>query len=100
MIGVRSRMNILWTGCSRKLAAGSLSGTKKLKTLSDGSISRVELRGASICVDGIGYLIVTALVQASEIEPNFGNIWIYSNRAGVSVESVTVLVDLEIEDAD
>ncbi len=91
-------MHVLRTRSSRERLAGLLGVLQQLQTLRDRSVGRVELSRASIGVDGIGDLVVAALVQATEVEPDFGNVRVDANGAGISVERVAVLVDLKVED--
>lgn len=95
-----SRVHILRTRSGGKRLTCLLSVLQKLQTLRDRSVGRVELRCASVSVDGIGDLVVAALVQAAKVEPDFGDVRIDADGAGISVERVAVLVDLEVQDAN
>jgi len=73
---------------------------QELKSLSDRSITGIQLSGTSVCVDGVGDLIVAAFVETSEVKPHFGNIGVDADGTRVRVESVAELVDLEVQDTD
>ena len=66
----------------------------------DERIRGVELEGALIGVDGVGHLIVARFVERSEIEPDFGEVGVNSDRARVGVQSVVELIDVVVEDSD
>lgn len=74
--------------------------TQNLQPFHDDRIRRVEFFCAEIRIDGILQLTVAALVQRTEVEPYFRNVWVESNSACVSVEGVFVLIDLEVEDTN
>lgn len=73
---------------------------QKLQTLCDGNVTGIELCCTSVCIDGVSDLVVAALIQASEVKPDFGDVGVDADGTRVSVESVTVLTDLKIEYAD
>jgi hypothetical protein len=93
-------MDVLRTWCSRKLTTSCLGILQELQALSDGNIAGIELCCTGVCIDGVGNLVVATLVQTSKIKPDFGDIWIDADSTRVSIESVTVLVDLKIEYTD
>jgi hypothetical protein len=68
--------------------------------LSDCCISGVQLCGSSISIDGVGNLVVTALVQTPEVEPDLRDIGINANSPRVSVQGIPILVDLEVQHSD
>jgi hypothetical protein len=94
---VCSWIDVLRTRCSRKLTTGCLSILQKLQTLCNGNIAGLKLCCTGICVDGVRDLIVAAFVQ---IKPDFGDIGIDADSTRISINTITILVDLEIEDAD
>lgn len=63
-------------------------------------VAGIKLAGSRIGVDGVRYLVVAALVQTAEIEPNFGDIWIDTDCPRVCVECVAELIDLEVQNTD
>jgi hypothetical protein len=74
--------------------------TQNLQPFHDDRIRRVEFFCAEIRIDSILQLTVAALVQRTEIEPHFRNVWVESNSPCVGIEGVLVLVDLEVKDAN
>lgn len=93
-------MYVLRTRGSRKLTAIGLGVSEKLKSLRDGEIIGIELRSSCIGIDGIGNLVIAALIQTSKVEPDFGNVGIDTDSARICIKRVSELVDLEIEDAN
>src|SRR5713101_5629778 len=94
-------MDISWGGGGWDDDAGILFvPTQNLQPFHDHSVRRVEFFCSEIRIDGVLQLTVAALVQGTKVEPHFRNVWVESNGACVSVESVFVLVDLEVEDAN
>jgi hypothetical protein len=93
-------MNVLGAGSCRKLSAVGLSVSEKLKSLSNGEIIRVELSGSCVCIDSISDLVVAALVQTSQVKPDFRNVGVDADSARICIERISELVDLEVEDAN
>lgn len=94
---IRCRMDILRTRCRWQLRAVRLRLLQELEALGNAGIRRVEFACAGIGVDGIRDLVVAAFIEAAEVEPHFGDVGVDPNGAGVSVECIAVLVDLEVE---
>ena len=69
-------------------------------TLLDRSIAGIQISSPRVCVDCVGDLVVAGLVEASQIVPHFRNIRVESDGTRVSVESISILVDLEVKHAD
>jgi hypothetical protein len=92
-------MNILGTRCSRQLTSCSLRSLEQLKSSRYHGITRVQFARPCISVDRVRDLVVTTLVQATKIKPNFGNVRVDTNGPGVGVEGVAELVDLEVKDS-
>ena len=63
----------------------------------DEAVRRVEIVRTGIRINGVVDLIVARFVQAAEIEPYFRNEGIETNRTGVCVQGVSVLIDLVVE---
>jgi hypothetical protein len=82
------------------LTTSSLRSLEQLETLSNRNIGRIQLACTSIGVNGVGDLIVTALIEASKIEPDLRDIRVYSDRTRIGVKGVAELVDLEVENTD
>ena len=93
-------MHVLWTGSCGELSACCLCLLQQLQSLGDRCVPRIQLRRSSIGVDGVGNLVVAALVQTPEIEPNLRDIGIDANSPGISVQCIPVLVDLEVQNTD
>lgn len=70
------------------------------KTLTDDLIRWVELESALVSIDGVGHLIVAGFVESTEIEPNFGEVRVDSNRSRVGVEGIVELIDVVVENSD
>lgn len=98
--GIGGWVDVLGTRSSRQLTTGCLRGLEQLEPLSNRNIARVQLACAGIGVNGVGDLVVTALVEASEIKPDFRDVRVYSDRTRIGVKGIAELVDLEVENAD
>ena len=70
-----------------------------MKSLGDGAISGVELCSPRVSVDGIPYLVVAALIEATEIKPDFRDVRVDVDSLRVS-QSIVILSNLEIQDAN
>jgi len=93
-------MHILWTWCCGKLGTCCLRLLQQLQPLSDRCVPRVQFRRSSIGINGIGDLVVAALVQTPEVEPNLRDIGVDAYSPRVSVQGIPVLVDLEVQNTD
>lgn len=93
-------MNVSRDGRSRSGSSVLLKVPEQAQPRLDRWVLRVEIESSSVRVNGIGDLVVARLVEGSQVEPNFRDVRIESNRSRVRVESVSVLVDLEVEDSD
>lgn len=93
-------MNVSRDGRSRSGSSVLLKVPEQAQPRLDRWVLRVEIESSSVRVDGIGDLVVARLVEGSQVEPDFRDVRIESNRTRVRVESVSVLVDLEVEDSD
>jgi hypothetical protein len=98
--GVSGRVNILRTRSRGKLAASRLGGSEELKTLRDRGVVWIQLCSASISVDGIGNLVVAALVQTSKVEPDLRDVRIDANCTRVCIKCITELIDLEVKNTN
>lgn len=98
--GVCGRMHILRTGSGGHGASGGLDLFEHAKPSLDGLIVGIEIGCSGIRVDGVADLIIAALIETSEIEPDFGDVRVDANGARVSVEGIAVLIDVVVEDAD
>ena len=99
-IRIGSGMYILRTrGGGQRLTSG-LSVLEQRKALGDSGVRGVEFGGAGVGVDSIGDLVVAALVQAAQIKPHFRDVRVDANGAGVRVQCIPVLIDLEVKNAD
>ena len=56
----------------------------------------VELRGTGGGVNRVRNLVVATLIQTVEVEPDLRNVRVDADGAGVCVERVAALVDLEV----
>lgn len=63
-------------------------------------VARIEFACPRIGIDGIRDLVVAALVETAQVEPDLGDIRVDSDGAGISVKRVAELVDLEVQDAN
>lgn len=78
-------MNILGTWGRGKLATGSLCSFQELQALGNNVVARIELARTGVCIDGIGDLVVAALIQTAKVEPNFGDVRVDSDGSRVGV---------------
>jgi len=87
-------VDILSTRSSRQLTPSSLRSLEQLEPLSNPNIARIHRPCAGVGVNDVGDLIVAALIEASEIEPDFRDIIIrgYSDRTRISVKGIMELV--------
>ena len=99
-VGVGRGMDVLRAGGGRQLTSGSLGVLQEMQALGDNRVAWVELRSASICVDSIRDLVIAALVQATEVEPDLRDVRVDADRPRVRIQCVTELIDLEVENAD
>lgn len=60
-------------------------------------VARIEFTSPGVRIDGVRDLIVATLIQAAEIEPNLGDVWVNSDGARICVQGVTELIDLEVQ---
>lgn len=97
---VRRRVDILRSRSSRHRTPIRLYLLQQPQPILDGLVIRVQVRRPRIRINGVPDLIVTALVQTAEVEPDFGDVRVDPDGAGVGVEGVAVLVDVVVEDAD
>ena len=73
---------------------------KESEALSDSGVGGVELGRASVGVNSIRDLIVAALVETAQVEPDLRDVRVDAYSAGVCVKRIAVLVDLEVKDAN
>jgi len=97
---IGSWMNVLRSRGYRKLSTGMLCISEKLKTLCDGNVVRIKFHSTSISIDSVSNLIVAALVETTEIKPNFRHIGIDADSTRVGVKRISKLINLEVEDTD
>lgn len=69
-IRVCSGVDVLWPWSGGQLFAGYLSVPQDLQSFSDDGVCAIELVSSCVCIDGVGDLIVTALVQGAQVEPD------------------------------
>jgi hypothetical protein len=94
-------MYVLWWRCRSQGNRRILSVfVQKLQAFFDGDVGGVEFLCTHICVHGIFELLIAALVERAEIEPDFGNVRVESDGAGIGVQCVFELIDLEVKDTD
>lgn len=93
-------MHILGAGCCGKLGTCCLCLLQKFQALSDRCVPWVQLRRSSVGVDGVRNLVVATLVQTPKVKPNLRDIGVDANGAGVGIQGVPVLVDLEVQNTD
>ena len=77
-----------------------LSIPQQLQALCDGGVGGVELRGTGVGVNRVRNLVVAALIRTVEVEPDLRNVRVDADGAGVCVERVAVLVDLEVQNTN
>lgn len=70
------------------------------ETLTDDLVCWIELESALVSVDSIRHLVVARFVESTEIEPNFGEVRVDSNRSRVGVESIMELIDIVVENSN
>lgn len=99
-VGVGSRVDVLWAWGGGKLTPGRLGVLQEMETLGDNGVAGVELRSAGISIDGIGDLVIAALVQAAEVEPDLRDVGVDADGPRVRIQCVAELIDLKVEDAD
>jgi hypothetical protein len=73
---------------------------EQMKSLGDGAVSGIELGSPCIGVDCIPYLVVAALIEATEIKPDLGDVRVDTDSPRVSVQGIAILINLEIQDAN
>jgi hypothetical protein len=91
-------VNILWNW--RRSAALCLSLCLALEELQAGldvNVCRVQISRATICIQCIGSLVVTRLVQRTKVIPYFRDVRIEPDGTGIGVKSIAILVDLVVE---
>lgn len=71
-----------------------------LEPLSDNPVMRIQLVRPRIRVNRVRDLVVTALVQRPQVEPDLRDIRIDPDSARVRIERVPILVDLEVQHAN
>ena len=71
-----------------------------MQPLRDNLVGRVELTRARVSVDRVTDLVIAALIERAEVKPYFGYVRVDANGTRIGVESIAVLVDLEVKDAD
>jgi hypothetical protein len=83
----------------RKLLARS-GVLEHMHTLFDGFLLGVEFGSPKVGVDCVSDLIVARFVQTSQIEPDLADVRVEADSSRVGVESITVLVNLVIQNTD
>jgi hypothetical protein len=73
---------------------------KQLQTSLDVDVARIKVCGASVCIQGIGDLVVARLVQSAQVIPNFRNVRVQANCTRVGIQSIAVLVDLVVKNTN
>ena len=69
----------------RQLTASCMSLLQKLEALGDSGFTGIQLGGSGVGVDGVVDRIIVALVQGSKIGPDFRDVGVDANGAGVGV---------------
>lgn len=93
-------MNVLRSRGRGQLASCSLCVLQQLETRGDLRVARIELTCSGISIDGIRNLVVATFIQATKIKPNLRYVWIDADGSRIRVQSVTELIDLEIQNTD
>jgi hypothetical protein len=100
-VGIVCRwMDILWCGCRWGRTAASLDILEQGQPLLDVGVVRVKFQSTDVCVDRVVDLVVARLVQCAEIVPNLADVWVKADRTRVGIQSVSVLIDLIVKNAD
>jgi len=63
-------------------------------------VARIEFASTRVRINGVRDLIVATLIQAAEIKPHLGNVWVDSDGTRICVQGVAELINLEIEHSD
>lgn len=71
-----------------------------MKSLLDDRVPRIKIGCTSIGIDGIGDLVIAGLVKTAEIVPNFADVWVEADGTGISIKSISILVDLIVQHTD
>lgn len=77
--------------------SSALALAQKLQPGLDVRIRRIKLCCSLVGIQSVGDLIVAALVKSAQIIPNLADVRVQSDCSGVSIERITVLVDLVVE---
>lgn len=91
-------INWTWSGWKRIVVDGCV--LQHDQTLLDRCVGRVEIGCPSVGVDGVGDLVVARLVEAAQIIPHLADKRVETDRTGVCVEGVAVLIDLIVKNTD
>jgi hypothetical protein len=108
-------MDVLRNRSTLLTRAGGAATSEQSQTCLDVRIGRIQLRGSGICIKSIGSLIVARFIlfesqdcrnketymfktyQSAEVIPDFRNVGIQANGAGIRVERISILVNLIVE---
>lgn len=94
------RMNICWLRSRRRGSAVGLARAQELQTSLDVRVAGVKLGSTLVSVQGIRDLVIARFVQSAEVIPDFGDVGVEADGSGVGIQSISVLVDLIVQDAD
>jgi len=63
-------------------------------------VTGVKFTSAGVSIDGVRHLIVAALIEAAQVEPDFRDVRVDAYGPRICIKSITKLVDLEVEYAN
>lgn len=95
------RMNVLWQGggilCWQTVRRLSF---QQSKACLDMYVGRVQIGRPRVGIESIAGLVVTRLVQGTEIIPDLGDVGIQADGARIGVQSISILIDLVVKHAN
>ena len=84
-------MDVLWARGSGQLTSHSLGVLQEMQMQGDNGVAQVELRSVSICINSIRDLVIAALVQATEVEPDLRDVRVDVDHPRVRIQCVMEL---------
>lgn len=100
-VGIRRGMNILWRrGRTQRNGRIQSMLIEKVETFLDGDVGGVELFCTHIGIHSVLQLLIAALVKGTKIEPNLRNVRVEPDCAGICIQGVFELANLEVENAN
>jgi hypothetical protein len=79
--GIEDRVNVQRSRSGREADTGGLGVLEELEALRDLPVALVELGGTHVGIDGVRNLVVAALVETAEVEPDLRNVRVDSDSS-------------------